>query len=196
MNVPRRLRRSLLASGLVLGVVTTACGGSGKAAPTPVAAADGTTTTTDAAGAYTACLRQHGANVQDRAPRTDTTDATGGSTPPSSRPPGSRPPGSRPSTTLPPGVDASTLQAARDACKSLMPTGGPGGPNGPGTQSPAFQAYASCLKDHGVTLPDNGGFGGVNRDDPTFKAADTICAPLRPTQPSTSSTSVPTTVKP
>jgi hypothetical protein len=67
-----------------------------------------------------------------------------------------------------------------------MPTGGT---NGPGTQSPAFEAYSSCLKDHGVTLPDGGGFGGVNRDDPTFKAADAICAPLRPA-PSASTTTV------
>jgi hypothetical protein len=180
-------RRSLTVIGLALLVGAVACGGSGKASPTPVAAADGTTTTLAPDAAYTACLRQHGVNVPDRAPRTDTTQGNGGSTPPSSRPPGSRPPGSRPSTTLPPGVDAAAFQAARDACKSLMP--GPGA-NGPGAQSGAFQAYASCLKDHGITLPDNGGFGGVNRDDPAFKAADTICAPLRPAPSSTSSTSV------
>jgi hypothetical protein len=73
-----------------------------------------------------------------------------------------------------------------------MPTGG----NGPGTQSPAFQAYASCLKDHGVTLPDGGGFGGVNRDDPAFKAADTICAPLRPTPSSSTTTPAAPAAKP
>lgn len=179
---PRRAL-SLLVVGFALAVAATACGGSGKASPTPVAAADGTTTTLEPSAAYTACLRQHGVNVPDRAPRTD---STGGSTPPSSGPPGSRPPGSRPSTTLPAGVDAAAFQAARDACQSLMP--GPG-TNGPGAQSGAFEAYSSCLKDHGVTLPDGGGFNGVNRDDPKFKAADTICAPLRPT-PSSSSTSV------
>lgn len=187
MTSSYRRARSLVVVGFALAVAATACGGSGKASPTPVAAADGTTTTLEPGSAYTACLRQHGVNVPDRAPRTDTTQGAGGSTPPSSRPPGSRPPGSRPSTTLPPGVDAAAFQAARDACQSLMP--GPGA-NGPGAQSGAFQAYASCLKDHGITLPDGGGFNGVNRDDPAFKAADTICAPLRPTPSSTSSTSV------
>jgi hypothetical protein len=185
---------SLAAVGLVLGVTAAACGGgSGKASPTPVAAVDATTTTVAPGAEYTACLRQHGVDVPDRPPRTDTTAGPNGSSPPTSRTPGSRPPGTRPSTTLPPGVDAAALQAARQACQSLMPTG----PNGPGAQSPAFQAYASCLKDHGVTLPDGGGFGGVNRDDATFKAADTICAPLRPSPPSsTTSTTSTTPAKP
>jgi hypothetical protein len=42
------------------------------------------------------------------------------------------------------------------------------------------------MKDHGVTIPDQGngnGFGGlrgINRNDPTFQAANKVCAPLLP----------------
>lgn len=171
-------RSPVFVAGIVLLMSAAACGGAGHAAPTPVAAAEGTTTSTtvEPGAAYTACLREHGVNLPDRPPRTA---GAAGDTPPSSRPPGSRPPGSRPSTSLPTGTDQAAVQAARDACKALVPADRP---NGPGMQTGAFQAYASCLKDHGVVLPDGGGFGGVNRDDAAFKAADAVCAPLRPTQ--------------
>lgn len=184
--------------GLAIALAANACSGSGKAGSKPVAAVAPTTTTTPGE-AYTACLRQHGVNVPDRPPRTDGSQGTGGTGATAGGPTSTRPRGTgnanggtRPSTTLPPGVDASTFEAARQACQSQLPADrGNGGPGGPGGQdSSAFQAYTSCLKDHGVTLPANGGFGGVNRDDPAFKAADAVCAPLRPT------TTTSTTTKP
>jgi hypothetical protein len=168
--------------GIALAVGGAACGGGGDKAATPVAAAADPTTTTseDPGAAYTACLRDHGVDVADRQRPAD-----GTGTPPSSRPPGtggtgsppsSRPPGSRPSTSLPAGVDQAKLTAARDACQSLQPTDR-GPVNGPPSQ--AFQAYTSCMKDHGVTV-GGGAPGGAGRDDPAFKAADAICAVLRP----------------
>ncbi|HTJ75312.1 MAG TPA: hypothetical protein VL337_08095 [Acidimicrobiales bacterium] len=168
-------RLSLLVLGATLCVVAVACGGSGKGSPTPVAAVAEPTTTTEPGAAYTACLRDHGVDVPDRPRRSETTVA---GAPPSSRPPGTRPPGTRPSTTLRPGADPNAMQAARQACQSLQPADR-------GMQNPAFQVYASCLKDHGVVLADGGpgGPGGANRDDPAFKAADAICAPLRPMPP-------------
>jgi hypothetical protein len=175
---PGRRRLVGVAVGLALIGGGAACGGSSPKAAVAVAAADGTTTTSDPGAAFTACLRDHGVDFPDR-PRP--TDGTGG--PPSSRPPGSRPStsfpaGSRPSTSLPAGVDPAKVAAAREACQSLQPANR--GVNGP--QGQAFQAYASCMKDHGVTV-GGGGPGGPDREDPAFKAGDVICAPLRPTPP-------------
>ena len=191
MRAPLLRPARLAMLGLGIALAATACSG-GKSGSKPVAAVAPTTTTTTTPGeAYTACLRQHGVNVPDRPPRTDGTQGTAGTGPTTTRVRGNGNGGTRPSTTLPPGVDASTFEAARQACQSQLPAnGGPGGPGG--QNSSAFQAYTSCLKDHGVTLPANGGFGGVNRDDPAFKAADAVCAPLRPT----TTTSAATTTKP
>jgi hypothetical protein len=77
--------------------------------------------------------------------------------------------------TPPAGVDAAKYKTALAACKSKLPTFGGGGQN-----NTAFQAYTSCLKDHGVTLPTQGGSGSLNRNDPKVKAAMTTCAPLLP----------------
>jgi hypothetical protein len=94
--------------------------------------------------------------------------------------------------TPPAGVDPAKYKTALAACKSKLPTGGGGG----GFQNnTAFQAYLSCLKDHGVVLPTGaaGGAGGTtsttapgttsttfNRNDPKVVAAMKTCAPLRP----------------
>lgn len=178
----RRLRGIAAAVALALGAV--ACGGGGGGGKATVsAAADPTTTTTtvDPGAAFTACLHDRGVDLPARPRPTDDTGATPSSRPPrtdgTGTPPSSRPPGSRPSTSLPAGVDQAKVDAARQACQSLQPDRGAGA--GTGVQGQAFQVYASCLKDHGVTLAP----GAASRDDPAFKAADAICAPLRPTQP-------------
>jgi hypothetical protein len=79
--------------------------------------------------------------------------------------------------TKPADVDVSdaTYNAAYNACKSSLPTG-----NFNPANNSAFQAYASCLKDHGVTLPANGGFAGIDRNDPKVQAAMNTCRPLLP----------------
>jgi hypothetical protein len=57
-----------------------------------------------------------------------------------------------PTTTIDPAV----FEAARTACADKRPAGiGGGGQGGPGGGQ-AMQAYRSCLKDNGVTLPDRG----------------------------------------
>lgn len=173
--------RRLLTAGLGIALAMGAGCGGGGGGGTPVAsgatAADVTTTTADPGAAFAACLREHGVDLGDR-PRLR--NGTGG--PPSSRadgvaePPSSRPPGSRPSTSLPAGVDQAAVAAARQACQSLQPTDrGPG--NGPPSQ--AFQVYASCLKDHGVTITP----GSTDRSDPAFQSAEAICGALRPGRP-------------
>jgi hypothetical protein len=98
--------------------------------------------------------------------------------------------------TPPAGVDPTEYKAALTACRSKLPTG-----NGFADNS-AFQAYRSCLQDHGVTLPSSGSAGsasGINRNDPKVQAALKTCAPLLPagfgrrggTGSSTTTTTVP-----
>ncbi|MEY9965537.1 hypothetical protein ABIA33_003583 [Streptacidiphilus sp. MAP12-16] len=70
-------------------------------------------------------------------------------------------------------------QAAMKACASLRPSGGRGGGN---FNSTALAAFTSCMKDHGVTLPANGGLRALNTADPKTAAAYTICKALLPTR--------------
>jgi hypothetical protein len=91
--------------------------------------------------------------------------------------------------TPPPGVDATKYQDALNACRSQLPTGG--GNFGNGT---AFQAFRSCMSDHGVTLPQNGGFGSINRNDPKVRSALNACRALMPNRGNGSSTTPTTTV--
>jgi hypothetical protein len=79
---------------------------------------------------------------------------------------------------LPKGVTTAQYAAARKACMSKLPTGGFGPQS-----STQFQAYLSCLRDHGVTVPTNGGLRALDRNDPTYQAANTICGVLLPTRP-------------
>jgi hypothetical protein len=74
-----------------------------------------------------------------------------------------------------------TMQAAMQACASLRPKGGFGGGRG-GFNSSAMAAFASCMKDHGVTLPTNGGFRALNTADAKTAAAYDTCKPLLPTR--------------
>ena len=77
--------------------------------------------------------------------------------------------------TPPAGVDPTKYEAALAACRSKLPTG-----TGNPLNNTAFQAYRSCLKDHGVTLPATGGAGSINRNDPKVQAAMKTCQPLLP----------------
>ncbi len=103
---------------------------------------------------------------------------------------------------LPKGVTAKVYLAAVKACKNKIPKGGFGFG---GANRGQYQAYISCLRDHGVTIPQrgsggsgsgptttggsggaggNGGgpLGGLDRNAPAFQAANQICAPLLPSQ--------------
>jgi hypothetical protein len=166
----------LLAAGLVL----AACGGSSH----PTSAAPTTTSTTVAGGrggalvAFRSCMSSHGVTLATR-PR-------GASGAPSTTPGETRPPGgggggfgggnfANRYNTPPAGVDPTKYKAALAACRSKLPTG-----TGNALNSSAFQAYRSCLKDHGVTLPATGGAGSINRSDPKVQAAMKTCQPLLP----------------
>ncbi|MCL2552657.1 MAG: hypothetical protein FWE75_11010 [Actinomycetia bacterium] len=149
--------------------------------------------------AYRQCLQQHGVTMPSFR------GGSPGQGNPSDRPSGQ--PSGRPSGGFGgrgggfPGFggaspDAAT-QKALDACKSLRPqfNGQGRGGNGSGNSS-AFQAFASCLKDHGVTLPTpspgatnraGGGFGelrNLNTSDPKTAKAYTTCKALLPQRPS------------
>jgi hypothetical protein len=70
-------------------------------------------------------------------------------------------------------------QAAQQACQSKLP------PGYAQQRQQDLAAYRSCLTDHGVNLPatpsgSGTGLQGINRNDPTFQAAQKVCAPLMP----------------
>ena len=71
---------------------------------------------------------------------------------------------------------------------------GRGGGAGGGADASAFQAFTSCLKDHGVTLPTGspsarpGRFGNLNTSDPKVAKAYATCKPLLPQRPAPSAT--------
>ena len=84
--------------------------------------------------------------------------------------------------------------AAEKACAGLRPKGGFGGGFGGrgGVSSTAFAAYRNCLKLHGVTLPTRGTSSNsppstADTSSAAYQAAAAACASLRPTPPSTPS---------
>jgi hypothetical protein len=86
---------------------------------------------------------------------------------------------------LPKGVTLKKYQAAQKACASKLPAGG----FGSGQQNaPQFQAYLSCLRDHGVKVPTTGSLRSLNRNDPAFQAANQTCGVLLPSRPGSGAT--------
>jgi hypothetical protein len=81
------------------------------------------------------------------------------------------------------------LDAAMQACEHLLPEGaGPGDGEGPSTEEQAAMedallAYAQCMRDHGIDMPDpefsGGGViqrgGDFDPNDPEFEEADDAC---------------------
>jgi len=188
---PRIVR--LFALALSAPLLFAACGGGGGSS-----AGASTTTTTSPAGrgarnsALTACLKQHGVTLPSGG-----SGAPGGSGPGASGPPagGFGGGGGGPSISIP-GVSQQQLQAAFSACRSKLPNGGNFG--GGGANGQAFQAYFSCLRDHGVKVPTTtpgsssssrpGSALGSLRNDPKFAAANKTCQALQPTFGSTTTT--------
>ena len=90
-------------------------------------------------------------------------------------------------------IDKTVLDAATAKCKQYMPNGGQP-PKLDAKELEQQQKYAKCMRENGVpNFPDpdaNGGItiqnnpgdnttdngGGINPEDPTFKAADKACA--------------------
>ena len=216
MRDVRRARLATLGGVIVAGLALAACGGGTSHAASVNTGATTTTTVGGGAGrgaaalaAFTSCMSSHGVKITvANRPR------NGNGVPPSTTPGDTRPARNGGGfgagfadrfNTPPAGVDPTKYSAALGACRSKLPTGG-----GNFQNNTAFQAYASCLKDHGVTLPANrgGANGGTassttpttgttgttfNRNDPKVQAALKTCRPLLPAGGLGRSTTSPTT---
>ena len=184
MHVFRGGRLAPLGGLLAAGILLAACGG-GSTHSASASTAPTTTTTPGGRGraalaAFTSCMSSHGVTLPTR-PRAGNGGSTSSTTPGAARP---RDGGggfgfggnfANRFNTPPAGVDPTKYRTALTACRSLLPTGTV--PN-----NSAFQAYRSCLQDHGVTLPASGSSGTINRNDPKVQAALKTCRPLLPAQ--------------
>jgi hypothetical protein len=160
---------------LALALGVAACGGGGK--PSGVASLKGgdkATATTRAGGddrqaalAYARCMRQHGIDLPD--PKFDAQGHMAIQNPPGV------------------GPDNPKFKAANQACQQYLPNGGePPKPNPQEQQQ--MLAFARCMRQHGVNMPDpkpGGGIdadagAGVNPDSPKFKAAERACQQYEP----------------
>jgi hypothetical protein len=170
-----RIRMGLVPGVLLaLALAVAACGGGGKSDGVASLGGNQATATTRAGSgdprqralAYARCMRQHGVNIPD--PKFD---ANG-----------------RIAQRLPAGIgpDDPKFKAADQACKQYAPSGEPERPD-PRTQQ-QMVAYARCMRQHGVNIPDpkpGGGIdangeAGVDPKSPKFKAADQACQQYAP----------------
>jgi hypothetical protein len=84
------------------------------------------------------------------------------------------------------GPDDPKFQAARQACRQYRENGGEAQRPSP-QQQQQMLAFARCMRQHGVDMPDPTPDGslpdrgsGLNPDDPRFKAAERACPGFRP----------------
>jgi hypothetical protein len=175
---PRRWRRprlAVLVGALALTLGVAACGGGGKTGgvaslsgankPTATTTAGGTTDTKQAALAFARCMRQHGIDMPD--PQFNGNQITQKFR---------ARPGQR-------GPDDPKFKAAQQACQKYLPNGGQPPKPSPQEQQQLL-AFARCMRQHGINLPDpkpDGGFvtqggpGTVKPDAAKFKAAQQAC---------------------
>jgi hypothetical protein len=164
----------VLVPGLLLAVAlaVAGCGGGGGKSegvaslgggkPTSTTSSGGSSDPRQGALAWARCMRQHGIDMPD--PRFD---AAG-----------------RMAQQLPRGVDPDTprFKAANQACKQYLPNGGEPGKVDPQAHQKML-AFARCMRQHGMNIPDpqpDGGIDvdgakGVDPDDPRFQAAEQAC---------------------
>jgi hypothetical protein len=160
-----------LVAVLALALAVTACGGGDKRDGV-ASLGDGKATSTTSPGggkdskqqmlAYARCMRQQGMNVPD--PKFD---AAG-----------------RAAMQMPSGVgpDSPKFKAAQQACQQYAPDGGQPPKLSPQQQQQQLVAFARCMRQQGINLPDptpDGGIDergiGVGPDGPKFKAAEQAC---------------------
>lgn len=170
--------------------VLASCGGGGSSKPSSAAA--GVTTTTTANGrispaamqAFLSCLSTHGVAVP--------TTVAGETTTTFARPPGTDATG-QPRRRFGGGGGAGALfrylgstdpatQAAVKTCSGQLP---PGVLQQFQQGQTARQAFVGCMKDHGVTVANAGGFGGAgpgptSTTTPAYAAAFKVCSALLP----------------
>ncbi|GAB3990042.1 hypothetical protein GCM10029978_116870 [Actinoallomurus acanthiterrae] len=173
----RKAAALILAPALALGL--SACGaGHKKAGANASAASD-----VQKMRAYAKCMRANGVNMAD-----PETDGNGGI-----RIRAQGPANGGGSKHV---FDDKAMKAAQAKCGHLMPNGGK--PIKPKPEELAkMRAYAKCMRQHGVNMPDpnpdggitvksgsgksdNVGAGDVNPDGQAFKDADKACANYRP----------------
>jgi hypothetical protein len=168
-------RRVLVLATVVLGIVLlAACGSSPATNATDTGTGSTTGSSTDA---FTECLKKQGIELPSGAAG----GAPGGGF--SGPPPGFT--GASGAFSGPPagftGASGAFSGASGiQACQGLAPRGS--GATGGG--GPAFNAYASCMKDNGVDLGTTTAGSPAptaNATDPKFADANTKCAPLLPT---------------
>jgi hypothetical protein len=176
-----RPRLAVLVAMLALTLAVAACGGGGKAngvaslsganKPTATTSPGGSHDDRQAALDFARCMRQHGIDMPD--PKfngngiTQKFTARAGS----------------------PGPDDPTFKAAQQACQKYLPNGGQ--PTKPNLQEQQqMLAFARCMRQHGIDVPDpkpgggidlgGGGPGTANPDSPRFKAAEQACQQYEP----------------
>jgi hypothetical protein len=176
---PRRRWRPYLAAlvaVLALTLAIAACGGDKDDGVASLDGSDRPTATTGPGNsgkdfkqqmlAYARCLRQHGIDIPD--PKFDANGHM--------------------AMQLPSGVgpDDPKFKAAEQACKQYAPSGAPEQVDPQAQQQ--MLAYARCMRQHGIDIPDPkpgeginvDGSKGVNPEDPRFKAADQACQQYQP----------------
>jgi hypothetical protein len=172
-----RMRMGLLVGLLLaLALAVAACSGGGDKPGGVASLGDGRATSTTNPGggdpiqadvARARCMRQHGINMPD--PKLDANGHT--------------------SWELPRGVspDDPKFKAARQACRRYRENGGEAERPSP-QQQQEMVAFARCMRQHGINMPDPEPDGsvdlhGINRDElnsPKFKAAERACPGFRP----------------
>jgi hypothetical protein len=155
-----------------------------SATPDPSAAPSESIDPEEAIEAFTACMKEHGVDVQI-AIAGDGGAEVGGGFSRNETVPGAEPaqPGTGPG-------DPEKMAEADEACRHLLPAGGMGDPSATMDPELADQmlAFAKCMRDHGIDFPDppfSGGgvtvqLGGPGEQglDPTsdeFQAAQEAC---------------------
>lgn len=178
---PPKLQSALASIAITVGMLALAG---------PAFAADTTTPSApngNALKSYQACMKKQGVTLKlpsgsGRAPGGANGAPSGGFTPPTGNGNGAGggalPGGGGGIFGKPKGVSTKTYNAAQKACASKLPSFGAGGASGQNAQD--FQAYLSCLSDHGVKVPTGGGLAGLDRNDPTFQTANKTCGTLLP----------------
>jgi hypothetical protein len=167
---PAKVLRMLCGASLAA-LSLAACGGNDSTAATAAATASG-----DQRAAFQACLREHGVTLPSFSPRAR----------PSGRP-SDLPSGARPSRGPGGGFGSMSpqMRQAMQACRSVLPSGGPGfGRFGGGADNSAMQAFRTCMKDNGAEIR-----GRFDQSDPKIAKALKKCRPLLPSnfpQPSPS----------
>jgi hypothetical protein len=167
-----RIRMGLLVGLLLALAACSGGGGNERDGVASLSSAGKATSTTSPGGgdstqadlAFARCMRQHGVNMPD--PKVDANGRT--------------------EWQLPEGVDPDDpkVKAAEQACKQYR-AGGEARRRPSPQQQQEMLAFARCMRQHGINIPDPKLDGrvdmrGINPDAPKFKAAQQACRQYRP----------------